>query len=148
MKRLHIHLRADDLALSEKFYTAMFGQAPTVSKPDYLKWMLDDPRINFAVTPKKDDESALNHLGIQVESDEELEAVNGSLLAAEQATVAEPEAHCCYATGNKHWARDPEGIVWEMFHTMSDAVTYGVERPELEDEVTAPAPQVGNACCG
>ena len=148
MKRLHIHIRAGDLVASERFYTALFGQAPVVTKPDYIKWMLDDPRINFAISQKEGDALGVNHLGFQVDSDEELEAVNGSLLAAEQATVAEPEAHCCYATGNKHWTADPQGVVWEMFHTMGEAVTYGEPRPDLAEAEAAPVPRPGNACCG
>lgn len=147
MKRLHIHIRASDLPASERFYTALFGQAPTVSKPDYIKWMLDDPRINFAVSNREGAETGVDHLGIQVDSDDALESVNAALNAAEQATVAEPGAHCCYASGNKHWANDPQGVVWEMFHTMGEAQTYGGTRPEVEAAAASAAP-VQTGCCG
>ena len=147
MKRLHIHVRAADLLASKQFYTALFGAAPIVSKPDYVKWMLDDPRINFAVSSMEGNAPGIDHFGIQVESDDELSEVNDSLRAAEQSTVAEPGAHCCYANGNKHWARDPQGVVWEMFHTMSAATTYGDTRVELDAAAMDAVPK-SDACCG
>lgn len=147
MKRLHIHVRAADLSASTKFYSALFGVAPIVSKPDYVKWMLDDPRINFAVSSMEGNAPGIDHLGIQVECDAELDQVNESLRAAEQFTVAEPSAHCCYANGNKHWARDPQGVIWEMFHTMGVAMTYGDTRVELDAVPTDTAPK-SQACCG
>ena len=140
MKRLHIHVRADDLAASERFYTSLFGQAPTVTKTDYMKWMLDDPRVNFAVSQTDGGDTGVNHLGIQVDSDGELESVNASLLAADQATQAEPNAACCYANSNKHWAEDPQGVVWEMFHTMGEAMTYNNLGPDLAEVKPAPRP--------
>lgn len=147
MKRLHIHVRADDISASEHFYTALFGQAPVMTRPNYVKWMLDDPRINFAISSMEGNTPGIDHLGIQVDSDEELESVNEGLRAAEQSTVAEPNAHCCYANGNKHWARDPQGVTWEMFHTMGEAVTYGDTRVELDAAKPNAASKAG-ACCG
>lgn len=147
MKRLHIHVRADDISASEHFYTALFGQSPVVTKPNYVKWMLDDPRINFAISSMEGNTPGIDHLGIQVDSDEELESVNEGLRSAEQSTVAEPNAHCCYANGNKHWARDPQGVTWEMFHTMGEAVTYGDTRVELDAANSIAASKAG-ACCG
>lgn len=147
MKRLHIHVRADDISASERFYTALFGQAPAVVKSNYVKWMLDDPRINFAISTKEGNASGIDHLGIQVDSDEELDSVNAALQAARQQTVAEPDAHCCYARGNKHWAQDPQGVTWEMFHTMGEAVTYGDMRVDL-DAAQAGADSKASACCG
>lgn len=146
MKRLHIHVRADDISASEQFYTALFGQAPAVVKPNYVKWMLDDPRINFAISSKEGNVPGIDHLGIQVESDEELDSVNDALRAARQKTVAEPDAHCCYARGNKHWAQDPQGVIWEMFHTMGEAVTYGDMRVDL-DAARRGAEANAGACC-
>ena len=145
MKRIHIHISAADLEATKRFYSALFGQAPSVEKPDYMKWMLDEPRINLAISQRDGAARGVDHLGIQVDSDDELEAVNASLLAAEQSTLAEPDAQCCYANSNKHWARDPQGIVWEMFHTMDHAPTYG---EDLQDEIPhQPVPLSAGGCC-
>lgn len=145
MKRIHIHISAEDLAATKRFYSALFGQAPTVDKPDYMKWMLDDPRINLAVSQRDGATRGVDHVGIQVESDEELETVNAALLEAEQSTLAEPDAQCCYANSNKHWSRDPQGVIWEMFHTMESAPTYG---HDLRDEIPyTPKPKAQGGCC-
>jgi len=145
MKRIHIHISAADLAATKQFYSALFGQAPTVDEPDYMKWMLENPRLNLAVSQRDGATRGVDHIGIQVESDDELDAVNASLVAAEQSTLAEPGAHCCYAESNKHWARDPQGVVWEMFHTMDHAPTYG---EDMRDEIphTPKAKTVGGCC--
>ena len=145
MKRIHIHISAEDLAATKRFYSALFGQAPTVDKPDYMKWMLEDPRINLAVSQRDGATRGVDHVGIQVDSDDALDAVSAALVAAEQSTLAEPDAQCCYARSNKHWARDPQGVVWEMFHTMDAAPTYG---HDLRDEIphTPKAKAVGGCC--
>lgn len=145
MKRIHIHISAEDLDATKRFYSALFGQSPTVEKPDYMKWMLDEPRINLAVSQRHGATRGVDHVGIQVDSDSELEAVNDALKAAEQSTLAEPDAQCCYASSNKHWARDPQGVVWEMFHTMEQAPTYG---EDLRDEIPhePKAASVGGCC--
>lgn len=145
MKRLHIHISAVDLDATKRFYSALFGQAPSVDKPDYMKWMLDDPRINLAVSQRDGAARGVDHVGIQVDSDDELEALNAALGAAEQSTLAEPDAQCCYASSNKHWARDPQGVIWEMFHTMGGAPTYG---EDLRDEIPhQPRPKHSGGCC-
>ena len=146
MKRIHIHIGADDLAATKQFYSALFGQEPTVEKPDYLKWMIEDPRINLAVSKNHTAETGVNHVGIQVDSDEELDALNAALETAQQATRPDPEANCCYAHSNKHWASDPQGVVWEMFHTMEDIPTYygGDIR---EDIPPLPAQTSARTCC-
>ena len=146
MKRIHIHIGVEDLDATKRFYTALFGQDPTVEKHDYMKWMLDDPRINLAVSRNHTSETGVNHVGIQVESDDELEALNAALQAAQQATRPDPEADCCYAHSNKHWASDPQGVVWEMFHTMEDIPTYygGEVR---EDIPSLPVQTSAPSCC-
>ena len=145
MKRLHIHISAADLPATKRYYSALFGQAPTVDKSDYMKWMLDDPRINLAVSQRDGATRGVDHLGIQVDSDEELKAVNAALQTAEQSTLAEPDANCCYANSNKHWARDPQGVVWEMFHTMDATPTYG---QDLRDEIPhQPLAKEAGGCC-
>ncbi len=133
MKRLHIHISAADMDATKRFYSALFGQAPTVDKPDYMKWMLDDPFVNIAVSQRDGATRGVDHVGIQVDSEAALNGINAALQAAEQSTLAEPGANCCYANSNKHWARDPQGVVWEMFHTMSGAPTYGHDMRDGED---------------
>lgn len=128
MKRLHVHVSVDDLALSKAFYSALLGADPVVEKDDYAKWMVDDPRVNFAISSKPDRRSGLNHLGIQAEEEAELDALHAALGAANIATHTETCARCCYAESDKHWAVDPDGIVWETYRTMGSIAVYGEDR--------------------
>jgi catechol 2,3-dioxygenase-like lactoylglutathione lyase family enzyme len=138
MKRFHVHLSVADLQASIGFYSRLFGVAPTVEKADYAKWMLDDPRVNFAISTWNG-AHGLNHLGMQAESDEELATIGAHFAEADAATtIAEPDAHCCYAVSDKHWVRDPQGVAWEAFHTLDSIPTYG-ER--------APAKATPSGCC-
>ncbi len=125
MKRFHMHLAVTDLAANIAFYSRLFGAAPTVEKHDYAKWMLEDPRINFAIS-SRGHAAGLEHVGIQVDSAAELEEVKQMYLAADQAKViAETGAACCYAQSDKYWLQDPEGVAWEAFHTLGDIPTFG-----------------------
>lgn len=128
MKRLHVHVSVDDLAVSTRFYSALFAQDPSVSKPDYAKWEVDDPRVNFSISAKRDNVPGLNHLGIQAGTTVELDDLYGRLENASVAMLEERGARCCYAESDKHWATDPDGVVWEMFQTMGAATTYGEDR--------------------
>src|SRR4030095_6926047 len=120
VKRFHVHLSVPDLAASIRFYSGMFGMPPTVEKADYAKWMLDEPRVNFAIS-HRGARAGLNHLGLQAESAEELAGIRTHLAAADAASLYDdPNVNCCYAHGNKHWTRDPQGIAWEAFHTLGD----------------------------
>ena len=127
MKRLHAHVSVADLRESIRFYSSLFHAEPTVVKDDYAKWMLDDPRVNFAISTRAA-AHGLNHLGIQVESDEELEEMRGRVLQAETPVVEQRDAACCYAKSNKHWIVDPQGIAWETFHTLSSIPMFGEDR--------------------
>ncbi len=124
MKRFHVHIRVDDLDSSVHFYSTLFGTEPTVLKSDYAKWMFDDPRVNFAISARCTS-LGLDHLGLQVESDEDLAIIAGRLTAAEQSVVKQEDASCCYARGNKGWVTDPSGILWETFHTIGASTVYG-----------------------
>ena len=128
MKRMHIHVSVDDLESAQRFYTAMFGEPATVSKPDYAKWELADPRVNFAISDKGAEKTGIDHLGIQAGSGEELDELYRRLGDASYPTVEQKGAECCYAESDKHWAVDPAGVTWEMFHTMGEAVVYGDDR--------------------
>lgn len=118
MKRFHVHLGVPELAASIRFYSDLFGMPPTVEKPDYAKWMLEEPRVNFAIS-QRSARVGLNHLGLQADSAEELAEIRTRFAAADAAALSdELEVTCCYARGNKHWTRDPQGIAWEAFHTL------------------------------
>ena len=124
MKRMHVHVGVDDLAQSTRFYSALFGTEPTVTKPDYAKWMLDDPRLNFAISTGHA-ARGIEHLGIQVEDDAELAELYGRLKAADRPVLDEGATTCCYAKSTKSWIADPQGVVWETFLTNGEATVYG-----------------------
>lgn len=145
MKRLHVHVSVENLSTSIQFYSTMFGAEPTVTKPDYVKWLLDDPRVNFAISTGNHARPGIQHLGVQVESSAELGEVYGRLQAAERPVLEEGRTTCCYAKSEKSWISDPDGVVWEAFYTDGEATTYG-DSPTLENLVSAPA--VAAKCCG
>lgn len=156
MKRLHVHVGVSDLNSSVRFYSTLFGAEPTVTKNDYAKWMLDDPRVNFAISAGNHAANGIEHLGIQVESGEELTEVYGRLKAADRPVLEEGATTCCYAKSEKSWIADPGGIVWEAFFTNGEATIYG-DSPELavlsanagEGACCAPAmPAQSASCCG
>lgn len=130
MKRLHVNVSVDDLAASVDFYSALFGASPTVLKDDYAKWMLDDPRVNFALESRSQS-PGLNHLGIQVENAEELAEVRHRFRSTRAAVLDEGQTTCCYAESDKAWVTDPVGIVWEGFHTTGASETFGHDAPPL-----------------
>ena len=141
MKRFHVHLGVPDLSASIRFYSDLFGMPPSVAKPDYAKWMLDDPRVNFAIS-QRSARTGLNHLGLQADSAEELADIRTHFAAADTASVYdENDMSCCYARSNKHWVRDPQGIAWEAFHSLGTVPFYGDDAAEAD----AQAPATG--CC-
>src|SRR5262245_18873571 len=126
MKRLHVHVAVDDLDRSIAFYSALFATTPAVAKPDYAKWMLDDPRVNFAISTRGR-QPGLDHLGIQVESKRELDDVYARLSSAGGSVLEEGSTTCCYAKSEKSWIEDPSGIAWEAFLTTGESTDYGVD---------------------
>jgi catechol 2,3-dioxygenase-like lactoylglutathione lyase family enzyme len=155
MKRLHVHLGVTDLPQSIRFYAALFGAEPTVTKPDYAKWMLDDPRVNFAISTRGK-AGGLDHLGIQVEDKAELAEVYGRLRDADRPVLEEGATTCCYAESEKSWIADPEGVAWEAFLTTGESTVYGdgVDRGPIrvatqqESACCAPSPApAATACC-
>src|SRR5258706_7606644 len=124
MKRFHVHVAVHDLEQSIRFYSALFGAAPSVKKDDYAKWMLEEPRINFAIS-NRSDKAGVNHLGLQAENGAELEDIGSRPAQAHVATTAQKAASCCYAKSDKYWTADPPGIPWESFHTLDPVPTYG-----------------------
>ena len=137
MKRLHVHVSVHDLQQSVRFYSALFAAQPTVLKDDYAKWMLDDPRVNFAISNRAA-KAGLDHLGIQAENGEELEEIGSRLAQADVSTTAQKGASCCYAKSDKYWTMDPQGIAWESFHTLDSVPVYGQEvRPQAKEAKAA-----------
>jgi catechol 2,3-dioxygenase-like lactoylglutathione lyase family enzyme len=154
MKRFHVHVAVSDLEQSIGFYSTVFATPPSVHKPDYAKWMLDDPRINFAIS-QRSGKLGVNHLGLQVDSGAELEEIHGRLDAAGGDVLAETNVSCCYAKADKYWITDPQGVAWESFHTLDTIPYYG------DSDVSAAAPLVSTplvrsapsspadaSCCG
>jgi catechol 2,3-dioxygenase-like lactoylglutathione lyase family enzyme len=148
MSRLHVHLHVRDIPQSVRFYTTLFGAEPSRLEADYAKWMLDDPKVNFAISTHG--EAGLSHLGIQVESDGELADVSSRAKDAAGAILIERGANCCYAKGDKAWAEDPQGVRWETFHTKGALTTYGVGADETRGESAKPdvQPMAQAGCCG
>ena len=166
MKRLHVNLAVTDLTASVRFYSALFDAAPTLLKGDYAKWMLEDPRVNFAVSTRGE-AAGIDHLGIQVEDADELDEVYARLQAAGGAALDEGETSCCYARSTKQWINDPQGVAWETFLTHGESPVYGHERGEeaavatsvttsvttstsasIDAPASAPAPQIKlTGCC-
>lgn len=144
MKRFHVHVAVDQLEESIRFYSALFGHAPTVARTDYAKWMLEDPRINFAIS-RRGHAVGVNHIGFQVESAGELADMRTRLEAAGSEIADQVDITCCYARGDKHWVTDPSGVAWETFHTLGEAVVYGEDGREPTSAANA-APQA-SACC-
>jgi catechol-2,3-dioxygenase len=142
MKRLHLHVAVEDIAHSIRFYSALFAAAPTVTKPDYAKWMLEDPRVNFAISARGA-QAGLDHLGIQVETQEELHEVYGRLKEADRPVLEEGATTCCYAKSEKSWISDPQGISWETFLTSGESTVYGDSIDLGPIRV-----QKSGACCG
>jgi catechol 2,3-dioxygenase-like lactoylglutathione lyase family enzyme len=141
MKRLHVHVAVDDLERSIRFYSTLFAAEPSVVKSDYAKWMLDDPRVNFAISARGRDHAGLDHLGIQVERRDELAEVYQRLKSAEQPVLEQGVTTCCYARSEKSWIVDPQGLAWEAFLTEGESTVYGESVDLAPVKATA-------ACCG
>jgi predicted enzyme related to lactoylglutathione lyase len=141
MKRMHVHVAVDDLQTAVGFYSALFAAAPSVIKTDYAKWMLDDPRVNFAISARGR-QSGLDHLGIQVEDKSELNEVYARLHEAGGNIIEQGQTNCCYATSEKSWIDDPAGIAWETFLTTGESTDYGDGSGEREARIARK-----QACC-
>ena len=152
MKRFHVHISVDDLDANVRFYSTVFGEPPTVLKSDCAKWMLEDPRINFAMS-KRGLKSGVDHLGLEVESETELASLRQQVAAAEIAALDQPNAECCYARSDKYWTNDPQGIAWETFHSLDSIPIFGHRSRPESTACYAGAPTVASestksgACC-
>jgi catechol 2,3-dioxygenase-like lactoylglutathione lyase family enzyme len=133
MKRLHVHVTVERLAPSVAFYTRLFGSPPGVEKPGYAKWMLDDPRVNFAISEGAAGKAGIDHLGIQVEDAGELADIAARLKAAHEHVVEQAQAACCHAISDKAWVADPQGVAWETFLTTGEITDYGADRVDARN---------------
>ena len=157
MKRFHVHVAVDDLDANIRFYSTLFGAAPSVKHSDYAKWMLDDPRVNFAIS-NRGLKPGVDHLGVQVDSDDELSALRDHIEQAQIVALDQADAVCCYARSDKYWVTDPQGVAWETFHTLDSIPVYGTdvrttERVNEKAACCVPLQTVkieatqSNACC-
>jgi catechol 2,3-dioxygenase-like lactoylglutathione lyase family enzyme len=151
MKRFHVHVAVDDLDANIQFYSKVFGMTPTVLKPDYAKWMVDDPRVNFAIS-KRGLKPGVDHLGMQVESEAELASLREQVAAAEIPALDQANTVCCYARSDKYWITDPQGIAWETFHTLDSVPVYGESFQAKQTACCSPTPKASqpansNTCC-
>jgi lactoylglutathione lyase len=142
MKRFHVHAHVESLSASVAFYSRLFGSEPTRLEDDYAKWMLDDPRINFAISTRGG-APGVDHLGIQTDTEEELVALKSRAEAADMSLLDAGETTCCYARSDKYWITDPQGIAWETFHTLADIPVFS----EAAAGAPAPAATAPAACC-
>jgi len=145
MKRFHVHVAVKDLESSIRFYSALFGADPTVSKSDYAKWMVDDPRINFAIS-QRGEKAGVNHLGLQVDSDDELEALRAQAESADLIAAAEKGRTCCYAQSDKYWYTDPQGVAWETYHTLKQVEFFSGDDVTVS-QCGAKAESAQSSCC-
>jgi catechol 2,3-dioxygenase-like lactoylglutathione lyase family enzyme len=149
MKRFHVNVSVGDLDKSTQFYSTLFGIEPTVRKDDYVKWMLEDPRINFSIN-SSEHKRGINHIGLQADTVNELAEIQSRLEAAGTNTFDQPDAECCYAKSTKTWVRDPDDVAWETFVTFGELTHYGNDiEPELVDEPSRCCSEPArDECCG
>jgi len=148
MKRFHVHVGVEDLQRSIPFYSGLFGAEPTVRKAGYAKWMIDDPRLNFAIS-RRGGKVGINHLGLQADSSDELADIRERFAAVDALSLRdEPDASCCYAKSDKHWVTDPQGIAWEAYRTLAEMRYFDRETPDAATSACcAPAAGAQRACC-
>lgn len=144
MKRMHVHVGVKNLEDSIIFYSALFGAPPVKTKPDYAKWMLEDPRLNFAISTRSGN-IGVDHLGIQVDDGAELQTLRDQLATANLTTHSDGATTCCYAHSDKSWVEDPSGIAWEAYHTMEDALIFS--ETEAANACCAPETKGTPGCC-
>jgi len=151
LNRFHVHVHVADLDRNIAFYSQLFGTPPSVTRPDYAKWLLDDPQLNFAISSGKSGENGIAHLGLQAAQPEDLAAIGQRLQAADAVALAEAGTTCCYARSDKYWAVDPQGVRWESFHTFGDATSYHAEAEDQAPRESCCGPDLGttdaSSCC-
>lgn len=146
MSRLHVHIAVGDIEQNIRFYSALFGNAPSVTKTDYAKWELNEPAVNFAISTRGA-KTGLDHIGIQADSDDELMAIQSRLEQAGIAGREQRDASCCYARSDKYWTQDPQGIPWESFHSLDTIPTFSGDDESINtNSCCVPGTGSGNCC--
>ncbi|MDP9087197.1 MAG: VOC family protein [Pseudomonadota bacterium] len=151
MKRFHVNVSVPDINEGIRFYSALFAARPSVQKSDYAKWMLEDPRVNFAIS-QRGHAHGVNHVGFQVDTADELTGLRAQLAAADNSLIEQSDAACCYAKSNKYWVTDPAGVAWETFHTLDSIPIYGDDTDIAPKDVApafcvAPKAATTESCC-
>lgn len=146
MKRFHVHVAVNNLEEGIAFYSKVFGTQPTVQKSDYAKWMLEDPRLNFAIS-SRGGKPGVNHLGFQLDTDEELKAMHAQLVEADAGLAEEIGANCCYAKSDKYWVTDPAGVAWETYHMLGSIPLFGADQADACCVAETPGAATAVACC-
>ncbi|WP_020562287.1 ArsI/CadI family heavy metal resistance metalloenzyme [Methylosarcina fibrata] len=149
MKRFHIHLSVNDLDQNIRFYSTLFGCSPSVRHDDYAKWMLDDPRVNFAISSRSA-KVGVDHLGIQTENELELHDIKQRLDATQRPVESQEQAACCYMRSDKYWITDPQGIAWESFHSLAEIPTFNDKTASSDGEnpFACRPENKSSSCCG
>jgi len=140
VKRFHVHVGVNNIDESVQFYSKVFGAAPSVLKSDYAKWMVEEPRLNFAISARGS-QPGVNHLGFQVDTDAELKGMRNQLAAADAGLLAEVGANCCYAKSDKYWVTDPQGVAWETYHSLGSIPMFGANEDPARESKAA------RGCC-
>jgi len=146
MKRFHVHVAVNNLEEGIAFYSKAFGAGPTVRKSDYAKWMLEDPRLNFAIS-SRGGKPGVNHLGFQLDTDEQFKAMHAQLAEADAGLVEEVGANCCYAKSDKYWVTDPAGIAWETYHSLGTIPLFSAGESATRGVPETPGAATATACC-
>ncbi len=148
MKRLHVHMSVENLEDNIRFYSTLFAAEPTVKHDDYAKWMLDDPRVNFAIS-NRGAKPGIDHLGMQADNDAELVDLKQRLDLTQKPIETQENTACCYATSDKHWVTDPQGTAWESFNSLSEIPTFNepLESKVNESACCAPVVKETSSCC-
>lgn len=123
--RMHISVSVEEISKAIEFYTTLFNQPPSIVRDDYAKWMIEDPKVNFAIDRRCGD-PGVDHLGIQAETEDELEVITRRMQNAGQPYADVGKTQCCYANMDKAWTKGLGGEKWEGFFTHDqDAADYG-----------------------
>lgn len=146
MKRVHMHIRVENLDVSKQFYSGMLAAAPVVEKHDYARWELSDPPLTLALS-NHPGPLGIDHVGIKASTEEELAELSTNLAAANIASADEKDAQCCYSRSDKHWVKDPQDVIWEVYHTMDQIPVYGTNMGAFAIETPQPEPAPNSQRC-
>jgi catechol 2,3-dioxygenase-like lactoylglutathione lyase family enzyme len=140
--RVQLALNVENLEEAVKFYSKLFNVEVNKRKPGYANFAIDEPPLKLVLFENPDANERLNHLGVEVFDDADVRAATDRLKAADLVDSVEDEETCCYATQNKVWALDPQGMRWEYYRIIEDADNFG-----SGGDFEAPAETTTRPCC-